>query len=160
MGRAIVREPTVFLMDEPLSNLDAKLRVQMRAEVPPIQRRVGTTTVNVTHDQIEAMTMGHRVAVMRDRGPPAAGRAADPVRPPRQPSVAAFIGSPSMNLYEASLTEGCPVGPDRFAGGPPIPAAPCGPRTPALAAYGGKAVVIGIRPENLPAVPNGNAPRA
>src|SRR5580698_4754686 len=106
MGRAIVREPSVFLMDEPLSNLDAKLRVQMRAEVSRIQRRIGVATIYVTHDQIEAMTMGDRVAVMR------AGVLQQCDNPqvlydrPDNIFVAAFIGSPAMNLYDASLTEG------------------------------------------------------
>jgi multiple sugar transport system ATP-binding protein len=105
MGRAIVREPSVFLMDEPLSNLDAKLRVQMRAEVSRIQRRIGVATMYVTHDQIEAMTMGDRVAVMRT------GRLQQVAPPqvlydhPDNVFVAAFIGSPAMNLYRAELAE-------------------------------------------------------
>ena len=100
MGRAIVREPAAFLMDEPLSNLDAKLRVQMRAEVSRIQRRLGVATIYVTHDQTEAMTMGDRVAVMR------AGRLQQCDAPqalydaPANLFVAAFIGSPAMNLYQ------------------------------------------------------------
>src|ERR1700678_2614545 len=105
MGRAIVREPSVFLMEEPLSNLDAKLRVQMRAEVARIQRRIGVATIYVTHDQIEAMTMGDRVAVMRTGH-------LQQVAPPQvlydHPDnifVAAFIGSPAMNLYRADLAE-------------------------------------------------------
>ena len=81
MGRAIVREPSVFLMDEPLSNLDAKLRVETRANIAGLQARLGTTTIYVTHDQVEAMTMGHRVAVLRDGQPPAGGHATQPVRP-------------------------------------------------------------------------------
>ncbi len=105
MGRAIVREPSVFLMDEPLSNLDAKLRVQMRAEVQRIQRRISVATLYVTHDQVEAMTMGDRVAVMRD------GHLQQVHNPqylydhPDNLFVAAFIGSPSMNLYEAAMNE-------------------------------------------------------
>ncbi len=103
MGRAIVREPSAFLMDEPLSNLDAKLRVQMRAEVARIQRRLNVATVYVTHDQTEAMTMGDRVAVMRDGS---ILQCQDPQTIYDQPLdmfVAAFIGSPAMNLYEATL---------------------------------------------------------
>ncbi len=103
MGRAIVREPDVFLMDEPLSNLDARLRVQIRTEIAALQQRLGVTTVYVTHDQVEAMTLGHRVAVMRD------GRLQQ-VGPPRQlyeqPAnlfVAGFVGSPPMNLFEAHV---------------------------------------------------------
>ena len=106
MGRAIVREPRAFLMDEPLSNLDAKLRVGMRASLAELHARLGVTTVYVTHDQTEAMTLGQRVAVMRD------GRLVQVDRPqhlyarPRDVFVAAFIGSPSMNLVEASLEDG------------------------------------------------------
>src|SRR6266404_1482081 len=103
MGRAIVREPAAFLMDEPLSNLDAKLRVQMRAEISRLQRDLGTTTIYVTHDQIEAMTMGDRVAVMR-KGE--LQQVADPQTLYDQPVnlfVAGFIGSPAMNMVEATL---------------------------------------------------------
>ena len=101
MGRAIVREPSVFLMDEPLSNLDAKLRVQMRADIAALQSRLGVTTVYVTHDQAEAMTLGHRVAVLRD------GRLQQCDAPralyerPANTFVAGFIGSPAMNLLDA-----------------------------------------------------------
>jgi multiple sugar transport system ATP-binding protein len=103
MGRAIVRRPSVFLMDEPLSNLDAKLRVQMRAEIRSIQRDLGVTTIYVTHDQVEAMTMGDRVAVIR-KG--VLQQVASPQRLYRQPAnlfVAGFIGSPAMNLLEAEI---------------------------------------------------------
>jgi multiple sugar transport system ATP-binding protein len=110
MGRALVREPTVFLLDEPLSNLDAKLRVQVRAEIGDLQRRTGTTMVYVTHDQVEAMTLGHRVAVMNE------GRLQQ-VAPPRElyerPAnafVAGFIGNPPMNLLPASLSTGADGG--------------------------------------------------
>jgi multiple sugar transport system ATP-binding protein len=105
MGRAIVREPKAFLMDEPLSNLDAKLRVSMRAQLAALHTRLGTTTVYVTHDQVEAMTLGHRVAVMRD------GRILQVDTPqalyaaPRNLFVAAFIGSPAMNLVEATVAD-------------------------------------------------------
>src|SRR6266700_5372010 len=104
MGRAIVRQPSVFLMDEPLSNLDAKLRVQMRADVARIQRHLAVSTIYVTHDQSEAMTLGHRVAVLRD------GRLQQCDTPralydrPANVFVATFIGSPAMNLYEAGLS--------------------------------------------------------
>ena len=104
MGRAIVREPQVFLMDEPLSNLDAKLRVQMRAEIARLQRELGVTTIYVTHDQVEAMTMGTRIAVMRKGVLQQVGPAADALR--RSPAnlfVARFIGSPAMNLFEARV---------------------------------------------------------
>ena len=105
MGRAIVREPSVFLMDEPLSNLDAKLRVQMRAEISRIQRDLGVATVYVTHDQTEAMTMGDRVAVMRDGVLQQCDRLSA-LRHAGNLFVAEFIGSPAMNLFEATITNG------------------------------------------------------
>ena len=105
MGRAIVREPRAFLMDEPLSNLDAKLRVQMRAEIARIQKRVGTTTLYVTHDQIEAMTMGDRVAVMRRGVLQQVDTPKALYDSPGNLFVAGFIGSPAMNLVEAQLVE-------------------------------------------------------
>ncbi len=135
MGRAIVREPKAFLMDEPLSNLDAKLRVSMRAQLAALHGRLGTTTIYVTHDQIEAMTLGQRVAVMRD------GRIQQVDRPqalyarPANLFVAAFIGSPAMNLVEAEL-EG---GELRF-GGLRIP-------LPAGGAPAAGRVIAGLRPE-------------
>ncbi len=103
MGRAIVREPQAFLMDEPLSNLDAKLRVQMRAEIHTLQRRVGVTTLYVTHDQVEAMTMGDRVAVMRGGHLQQVDTPQALYDNPRNQFVAGFIGSPSINLVEAEL---------------------------------------------------------
>jgi multiple sugar transport system ATP-binding protein len=156
MGRAIVREPAAFLMDEPLSNLDAKLRVQMRAEVSRVQRRLGVATLYVTHDQTEAMTLGDRVAVLRS------GRLLQCDAPqtvydrPANIFVAAFIGSPAMNLYEAVLDpEGGSV---RI--GPQVLALP-GPlaHDPALSARAGREVVVGIRPEHLSDAPPGPAPR-
>jgi multiple sugar transport system ATP-binding protein len=155
MGRAIVREPSVFLMDEPLSNLDAKLRVQMRSEVQRIQRRINVATFYVTHDQVEAMTMGDRVAVMR------AGVLQQVDQPqtlydhPDNLFVAAFIGSPAMNLYEASLTEGARtlrLGSQEIDLPDSVRAA-----HPGLAAYAGRQVVVGLRPEHLPAAVNGTA---
>jgi multiple sugar transport system ATP-binding protein len=101
IGRAIVREPVVFLMDEPLSNLDAKLRVGMRGELARLHKRLGVTTVYVTHDQVEAMTLGHRVAVMRDGAVLQVGPPEDLYRRPCNLFVAAFIGSPAINLVEA-----------------------------------------------------------
>ncbi len=106
MGRAIVREPAAFLMDEPLSNLDAKLRVGMRAELSRLHDRLGTTTVYVTHDQIEAMTLGQRVAVMKDGVIQQVGEPQVLYREPANLFVAAFIGSPSMNLVEATVAGG------------------------------------------------------
>jgi len=148
MGRAIVRQPAAFLMDEPLSNLDAKLRVQMRAEIAGLQRTLGVTTVYVTHDQVEAMTMGDRVAVMR-KGE--LQQVADPQTLYDRPVnlfVGGFIGSPAMNMIEATL--------ERHNGGY---AAKLGDQSidigdalsarPALRAFEGRQVVLGIRPEDL-----------
>jgi len=104
MGRAIVRRPSAFLMDEPLSNLDAKLRVQMRAEIASIQRDLGVTTFYVTHDQVEAMTMGDRVAVIKDGVLQQVAAPEDLYARPANVFVAAFIGSPSMNLFEGTIT--------------------------------------------------------
>jgi multiple sugar transport system ATP-binding protein len=155
MGRAIVREPKVFLMDEPLSNLDAKLRVQMRAEVSRIQRRLGVSMLYVTHDQTEAMTMGDRVAVLL--GGVLQQCAAPQVlyERPINLFVAAFIGSPAMNLYEGKLTpDGTAVslGSQRLELSDEVRRA-----RPALAAYRGKGVVVGIRPEHISAAGSGEA---
>ncbi len=106
MGRAIVREPSVFLMDEPLSNLDAKLRVETRANISALQSRLGTTTVYVTHDQVEAMTMGHRVAVLKDGVLQQVDTPRVLYERPANAFVAGFIGSPSMNLNPADIEEG------------------------------------------------------
>jgi multiple sugar transport system ATP-binding protein len=106
MGRAIVREPQVFLMDEPLSNLDAKLRVQTRTQIAALQRRLGTTTVYVTHDQVEAMTMGDRVAVLKDGILQQVGTPRALYDSPANVFVAGFIGSPAMNLVAARLVDG------------------------------------------------------
>jgi multiple sugar transport system ATP-binding protein len=144
MGRAIVRQPQVFLMDEPLSNLDAKLRVQMRAEISRIQRQLSVTTVYVTHDQIEAMTMGDRVAVMR-RGLLQQFDAPQVLyEHPANLFVASFIGSPAMNVVEGRLErEGeeivCRVGSATLRVN----------NRPELAASVGKTVAVGIRPEAL-----------
>jgi len=105
MGRAIVRKPKVFLMDEPLSNLDAKLRVQMRGEIARLQNRLGTTTVYVTHDQTEAMTLGDRVVVLRAGEAQQIGTPAELYNAPANLFVAGFIGSPAMNFFPATLTE-------------------------------------------------------
>ena len=149
MGRAIVREPQVFLMDEPLSNLDAKLRVQMRAEISRIQRQLAVTTVYVTHDQVEAMTMGDRVAVMR-RGLLQQFDAPQQLyERPANLFVASFIGSPAMNVLEGSLErEGdslvCRVGTTSLSLPPEVLSA-----RPALARHVGKPIAVGIRPEAL-----------
>jgi ABC-type sugar transport system ATPase subunit len=129
LGRAIVREPAAFLMDEPLSNLDAKLRVETRAEILRLQERLGTTTIYVTHDQVEAMTMGDRIAVMRLGVLQQVGTPEDLYRRPRNMFVAGFIGSPAMNLVPAPVIDG-----------------------------GGGNRVIGFRPEHVrPGSPGGDA---
>ncbi len=146
LGRAIVREPQVFLMDEPLSNLDAKLRVQTRAEIIKLHRRLGITTVYVTHDQVEAMTMGDRIAVMQ-------GGLLQQVAPPMEiyahpvnMFVAGFIGTPSMNFLPGTLRKS----PDGYAvagAGFSVAAPPIAPAT--LDAYVGKPVVLGVRPADI-----------
>jgi multiple sugar transport system ATP-binding protein len=155
MGRAIVREPSVFLMDEPLSNLDAKLRVQMRAEVQRIQRRINVATIYVTHDQVEAMTMGDRVAVMRSGVLQQVDHPQVLYSHPDNLFVASFIGSPAMNLYEASLTED--AGTVRLGSQDIQLPQPVREAHPALAAYAGKKVILGLRPEHLLAAGNGAA---
>jgi multiple sugar transport system ATP-binding protein len=140
MGRAIVREPAAFLMDEPLSNLDAKLRVSMRAQLAQLHERLGVTTVYVTHDQVEAMTLGQRVAVMRDGVIQQVDRPQTLYHEPTNLFVAAFIGSPSMNLVEATV-DGDAV---EF-GGFRIPLAR--DRRPGYGA--GDQVILGIRPEDF-----------
>jgi len=149
MGRAIVRRPQAFLMDEPLSNLDAKLRVQTRAEIARLQNDLGTTTIYVTHDQVEAMTMGDRVAVMRKGELQQVATPQDLYDRPVNLFVGGFIGSPAMNMLEATLV--------RSNGGLAVEAG--GQRLsvdqelisaqPALQSYEGKKVVLGIRPEDL-----------
>ena len=145
MGRAMVREPAAFLMDEPLSNLDAKLRVQMRAEITSLQKQLGVTTIYVTHDQTEAMTMGDRVAVLK-------GGVLQQVDTPKQlyespvnAFVAGFIGSPSMNLFEGTLK-----GDELTAGAFAIRLQDAAfARRPGLRSYAGRKIVFGIRPEHL-----------
>ena len=149
MGRAIVRSPQVFLMDEPLSNLDAKLRVQMRSDIIQLQARLGTTMVYVTHDQVEAMTMGHRVAVMRKGILQQVAPPQELYQAPANLFVAAFIGSPSMNLITADVT--VTDGAVRVAfGGHELAISPKAlVRYPGLAHRNGTQVIIGIRPEHF-----------
>jgi multiple sugar transport system ATP-binding protein len=149
MGRAIVRQPSAFLMDEPLSNLDAKLRVQMRAEISELQRNLGVTTIYVTHDQVEAMTMGDRVAVMRKGELQQAAEPQELYDHPVNLFVAGFIGSPAMNMLEATLhrddgamkvvtgSQEIPLDRETLS------------RRPALEGYEGRTIVLGIRPEDL-----------
>ena len=149
MGRAIVREPAAFLMDEPLSNLDAKLRVEMRGEIIRVQRRISAPTLYVTHDQTEAMTMGDRVAILRDGLLQQLGTPDEVYDRPVNAFVAGFIGSPSMNLVPATLErdgDGLAVA---FAGAHiPLPAEAVSGR-PGLAGRAGRPVTVGLRPEDF-----------
>jgi multiple sugar transport system ATP-binding protein len=149
MGRAIVREPQVFLLDEPLSNLDAKLRVQMRAEIAQLQSRLGVTTIYVTHDQVEAMTLGDRVAVMRKGELMQVAPPQELYEHPANLFVGGFIGSPAMNLVEAELQArngslAARIGDQELELDPELLAL-----RPGLASYAGRTVVLGVRPENL-----------
>ena len=149
MGRAIVREPKAFLMDEPLSNLDAKLRVQMRSEISGLQHDLEVTTVYVTHDQVEAMTMGDRVAVLRKGMLQQVDTPQYLYDHPNNLFVAGFIGSPSMNMVEADLARSNGAGSVEFGGfrlG--IPEKVFGER-PGLRAFEGKRVILGLRPEDV-----------
>ena len=146
MGRAIVREPAAFLMDEPLSNLDAKLRVEMRGEITSLQRRVGTPTLYVTHDQTEAMTMGDRVAILRDGVLEQIGPPEELYERPVNMFVAAFIGSPAMNLVRAR----CEVADGRLYAwvGESRLAIPARGTSGSLGTYAGRELFLGIRPED------------
>jgi multiple sugar transport system ATP-binding protein len=165
MGRAIVRQPRAFLMDEPLSNLDAKLRVQMRAEIAQLQRSLGVTTIYVTHDQTEAMTLGSRVAVISGGVLQQVAAPQQLYRRPDNLFVASFIGSPPMNLIDATLERAGAAG-TTPVGATPAGTTPAGPvvvfgehrlpvparvlsEHPALDRFLGERVVIGIRPEHL-----------
>jgi multiple sugar transport system ATP-binding protein len=141
MGRAIVRQPKAFLMDEPLSNLDAKLRVQMRADIAALQSRLGVTTVYVTHDQSEAMTLGHRVAVMHEGRLQQLGPPRELYDRPSNTFVAGFIGSPAMNLCTLPVDNG-----SVSLGGAKVQVA---------AANGHGQLVVGFRPESLELAPEG-----
>ena len=149
MGRAIVRNPQAFLMDEPLSNLDAKLRVEMRAEISRIQRDLGVTTIYVTHDQTEALTMGDRVAVMRNGVLQQVAVPKELYARPRNLFVAEFIGSPAMNLVTADLERSdgdvrAAFGSHRLRLDPATLE-----RHPGLSGYEGRKIVLGIRPEDI-----------
>ncbi len=146
LGRAIVREPHVFLMDEPLSNLDAKLRVQTRAEIIKLQERLGTTTVYVTHDQVEAMTMGHRIAVMNAGLLQQLDTPENLYERPANMFVATFIGSPAMNVFPAEVTNGGEGIMLAFEGvNIKVPTS----RVGKLDSMVGQKVVAGVRPEHL-----------
>jgi multiple sugar transport system ATP-binding protein len=159
MGRAIVRDPQVFLMDEPLSNLDARLRVQMRAEVARVQHELGVTTIYVTHDQVEAMTMGDRVAVIRSGILQQTGEPQSVFDRPANLFVASFIGSPPMNLVQAELKDRdgdlvARVGEQDVR----VPTEVVTAR-PGLRAYLGRKVGLGMRPEHLRSADGGSAAR-
>jgi multiple sugar transport system ATP-binding protein len=160
MGRAIVREPQVFLMDEPLSNLDAQLRTQMRAEIADLQRELGVTTMYVTHDQLEAMTMGTRIAVMRGGRLQQCGAPQTVYDEPDNIFVATFIGSPMMNVLQGRIEHDghalqCVLGDQR------LPLGDTNGSAPALAGYAGADVAVGLRPEHLgdPAESPSDSPR-
>jgi multiple sugar transport system ATP-binding protein len=147
MGRAIVRDPQVFLFDEPLSNLDAKLRVQMRTEIKELHQRLKTTTIYVTHDQIEAMTMADKIVVMREGRIEQAGAPLELFDRPANLFVAGFIGSPSMNLLKGIVRRGDKAMVEIDGAALPIP--------PDSTAENGRAVIYGIRPEHLEISPSG-----
>ncbi|RHW43107.1 sn-glycerol-3-phosphate ABC transporter ATP-binding protein UgpC [Neobacillus notoginsengisoli] len=144
LGRAIVRDAKVFLMDEPLSNLDAKLRVQMRAEIAKLHRRLDTTTIYVTHDQTEAMTMASRLVVMKDGLIQQVGTPKEVYENPENVFVGGFIGSPAMNFFRGSLEDG------KFVAGDITIAVPEGKmKTLREQSYVGKPVILGVRPEDI-----------
>jgi multiple sugar transport system ATP-binding protein len=149
MGRAIVREPRAFLMDEPLSNLDAKLRVEMRAEIARLQRELKVTTVYVTHDQVEAMTLGDRVAIMRDGLLQQVAKPQELYDRPRNLFVAEFIGSPAMNLVgvDLALSNGNVVA--KFGDNALEVDERVLLKRPGLVAFEGKRIILGVRPEDL-----------
>ncbi len=158
MGRAIVRKPQVFLMDEPLSNLDAKLRVQMRADIAKLQHELGTTTIYVTHDQVEAMTMGDRVAVMRNGVLQQVASPQTLYDAPANLFVAGFIGTPPMNLLETTVSVNGGVSLSLGGATLPVPAEALA-AYPRLREYGGRTVVAGVRSEFLhPAAERPNLP--
>jgi multiple sugar transport system ATP-binding protein len=152
MGRAIVRQPAVFLFDEPLSNLDAKLRVQMRTEIKELHQRLKTTSIYVTHDQIEAMTMADRIVVMRDGIVEQTGDPLALYDSPANTFVAGFIGSPAMNLIPGTARANGSQAVVEFAGGAALPL----PR--GAAAAGGQAVLYGVRPEHCGIASAGGLP--
>ncbi len=149
MGRAIVREPQAFLMDEPLSNLDAKLRVQMRAEISRIQREVNVTSIYVTHDQVEAMTMGDRVAVLKLGVLQQIDSPQALYRRPANLFVGGFIGSPAMNMVEAKVIRSDGSLAVEFGGNRLTVDPEAAAKRPALAAYDGRSVILGVRPEDM-----------
>jgi len=146
LGRAIVRHPQVFLFDEPLSNLDAKLRVQMRGELKRLHQRLETTAIYVTHDQVEAMTLGSRVVVMKDGRVQQVGEPMEVYAKPQNRFVAGFIGSPSMNFIPVTLTDGSGA---LFAEADGIRIKVPAASTQSLMRYKGQGLTLGVRPEDL-----------
>ncbi len=146
VGRAIVRHPQVFLFDEPLSNLDAKLRVQMRVELKRLHERLETTAIYVTHDQVEAMTLGDRVVVMKDGVVQQVGEPLEVYSKPRNKFVAGFIGSPAMNFIETTIVE---TGGTLYAESPGLRVRVPADRVSRLGRYTAQTVTLGIRPEDL-----------
>ncbi len=146
VGRAIVRHPQVFLFDEPLSNLDAKLRVQMRVELKRLHERLETTAIYVTHDQVEAMTLGDRIVIMRDGVVQQVGEPLEVYSKPRNKFVAGFIGSPAMNFIETTIVED---GATLYAKAPGLTLRLPADRVSRLGHYKGQTVTMGIRPEDL-----------
>jgi multiple sugar transport system ATP-binding protein len=149
LGRCIVRNPAVFLFDEPLSNLDAKLRAQMRLELKELRERVPTTSIFVTHDQVEAMTLGDRIVVMKDGVVQQTGTPLEVYRRPANLFVAGFIGSPAMNFLDLEVAEG-------GLAGPGVALALPEPLAARLRPYSGRQITIGVRPEHL-VLANGGA---
>jgi multiple sugar transport system ATP-binding protein len=149
MGRAMVRNPRAFLMDEPLSNLDAKLRVEMRAEIASLQRDLGVTTIYVTHDQTEAMVLGHHLALLNEGTLQQVGAPQDVYGAPANLFVASFIGSPAMNLADAELVSSDGSTAVEFGGQRLRAPDHVFDARPALRAYAGRRVIVGIRPEDM-----------
>jgi multiple sugar transport system ATP-binding protein len=145
VGRAIVRKPSVFLFDEPLSNLDAKLRVQMRTEIKKLHARLKTTMIYVTHDQVEAMTMGDRIVVLKDGYIMQAAPPLEIYKNPANRFVAGFIGSPAMNFLDVQVE----LGASPSLSNPALKLSLSSDLAQKLKPYGGKAVTMGIRPEHL-----------
>ena len=153
MGRAIVREPKVFLFDEPLSNLDAKLRVQMRLEIKKLQERLKITSIYVTHDQVEAMTLGDRLMVLNDGIAEQIGTPLDLYDHPETVFVAGFIGSPAMNFVDGRIRDGGDA--IELAGGDSLPVP-----GPGFSSFGGRDVTVGVRPEHFDLANGGGAIKA
>ena len=147
VGRAIVRKPAVFLFDEPLSNLDAKMRVQMRVEISRLHQQLGTTMIYVTHDQVEAMTMGQRIVVMKDGVVQQVDNPIQMYDRPVNKFVAGFIGTPQMNFFDGQIRTAGGGLVFEGAGGLCVPVPE--EQKPAVAAYGGKPIILGLRPEDI-----------